>query len=102
MIVSAPTSQRGCTEVGPRHGSRPPAGHSGEGAAVDDFTTDIIPVDYVPPQNGEDATNTSLTVFIEQFFTDDFRVFADILYSEHEAYQEYRTATVVRDCTRCC
>lgn len=68
-----------------------PAGHSGEGASPDDFTTDIIPVDYVPPQNGEDATNTSLTVFVEQFVTEDLRVFVDALYSEHEAYQEYRT-----------
>ena len=68
-----------------------PAGHSGEGATVDDFTTDIIPVDYVPPQNGEDATNTSLTLFAEHFLSDDFRVFVDVLYSEHEAYQEYRT-----------
>lgn len=68
-----------------------PAGHSGEGATVDDFTTDIMPVDYVPPQNGEDASNTSLTVFVEQSITEDFRVFADVLYSEHEAYQEYRT-----------
>ena len=68
-----------------------PAGHSGEGATVDDFTSDVIPVDYVPPQNGEDATNTSLTLFVEQFFSDDFRVFVDLLYSEHEAYQEYRT-----------
>ena len=48
-----------------------PAGHSGEGATVDDFTTDIIPVDYVPPQNGEDATNTSLTLFAEHFLSDD-------------------------------
>ena len=68
-----------------------PAGHSGEGATVDDFTTDIIPVDYVPPQNGEDATITSLTLFAEHFLSDDFRVFVDLLYSEHEAYQEYRT-----------
>ena len=68
-----------------------PAGHSGENASVDDFTTDLIPVDYVPPQNGEDASNTSLTVFFEQFVTEEFRVFADVLYSEHEAYQEYRT-----------
>ena len=68
-----------------------PAGHSGEGATVDDFTTDIIPVDYVPPQNGEEATNTSLTLFVEQYVSEDFRVFVDLLYSEHEAYQEYRT-----------
>ena len=68
-----------------------PAGHTGEGASADDFTSDIIPVDYVPPQNGEDATNTSLTLFVEQYLSDDFRVFADLLYSEHEAYQEYRT-----------
>ncbi len=67
------------------------AGHSGEGATEDDFSTDIIPVDYVPPENGEDASNTSLTLFAEHFFSDDFRVFADFLYSEHEAYQEYRT-----------
>ena len=67
------------------------AGHSGEGATADDYTTDIIPVDYVPPQNGEDATNTSLTLFAEHFFSDDFRIFVDLLYSEHEAYQEYRT-----------
>lgn len=68
-----------------------PAGHSGEGASPDDFTTDIIPVDYVPPQNGEDATNVSLTVFFEQSLTDRLRAYADILYSEHEAYQEFRT-----------
>lgn len=69
-----------------------PAGHSGEGTTADDFTTDIIPVDYVPPQNGEDASNTSLTLFVEQFFSEDLRVFVDVLYSEHEAYQEYRTS----------
>ena len=68
-----------------------PAGHSGDGATVDDFTTDIIPVDYVPPQNGEDASNVSFTVFFEQSLADNLRVYADILYSEHEAYQEYRT-----------
>ena len=68
-----------------------PAGHSGEGTTADDFTSDIIPIDYVPPQNGEDATNTSLTLFVEQYLSDDFQVFADFLYSEHEAYQEYRT-----------
>ena len=67
------------------------AGHSGVGATADDFTTDIIPVDYVPPQNGEDATNTSLTLFVEQFLTDELRVFVDFLYSDHKAYQEYRT-----------
>lgn len=67
-------------------------GLSGEGTTEDDFTTDIVPVDYVPPQNGEDATNTSFTVAVEQFFSDDFRVFLDLLYSEHEAYQEYRTS----------
>lgn len=32
-----------------------PAGHTGEAASADDFTSDVIPVDYVPPQNGEDA-----------------------------------------------
>ena len=68
-----------------------PAGHDGAGAGVDEFTTDIVPVDYVPPQNGEDASNTSLTVSAEQFFSENFRVFVDLLYSEHEAYQEYRT-----------
>lgn len=68
-----------------------PAGHGGEGATPEDFTTDIIPVDYVPPQNGEDASNISVTVFAEQFLTDDLRVFLDVLYSEHEAYQEFRT-----------
>ena len=68
-----------------------PAGHSGEGASPDDFTTDIVPVDYVPPQNGEDATNVSLTVFFEQSLTDRLRAYADVLYSEHEAYQEFRT-----------
>ena len=68
-----------------------PAGHSGEGAAVEEFTEDVALVDYVPPQNGEDASNTSVTLFAEQFFSDEFRIFVDYLYSKHEAYQEYRT-----------
>ena len=67
------------------------SGHSGENATEDDFTTDVLPVDYVPPQNGEDASNTSMTLFAEYFVTDKFRLFADLLYSEHNAYQEYRT-----------
>ena len=68
-----------------------PAGHSGVGATPDDFTSDIVRSDLFFPQNGADSTNTSLNLYVEQHLTDHLRVYADVLASDYEAYQEYRT-----------
>ena len=68
-----------------------PAGHSGVGATQADFNTDITPTDYVDPQNGEDSTNTSFTVRVEQYLTDDLRVYADVLFSDLDSWQQHRT-----------
>ena len=68
-----------------------PAGHSGAAAQPDDFTTDIAPWDHVFPQNGEDSTNIAATLNLEHYLTDSFRIHADIMYSSHDAYQEFET-----------
>ena len=64
-------------------------GHSGLGATPADFTTDIVPWDYVDPQNGMDSTRSSLAVRLNQDFGDDWRVYVDVLFSKNEAYREY-------------
>ena len=68
-----------------------PAGHSGVGATPDDFTSDIVRSDLFFLQNGADSTNTSLNLYVEQHLTDNLRVYADLLASDHESYQEYKT-----------
>ena len=68
-----------------------PDGHSGVGATPDDFTSDIVRSDLFYSQNGEDSTNTSLNLYVEQYLTDNLRVYADVLFSEHDAYQAYQT-----------
>ena len=68
-----------------------PASHSGLGATVDDFTTDLAPTDSVLPFNGEDSTNTSFSLNAYQDITDSFRVYADVLYSSHDSLRERRT-----------
>ncbi len=67
-----------------------PADHSGVGATVEDFKVDdVTPLDWITPQNGADSSTESLSVNLEQYITDDLRVYADILYARHEAYQEH-------------
>ena len=68
-----------------------PAGHSGLGATVDDFMTEIAPADAVLPSNGEDAANTSFSMRVRQHVTDSLDAYADILHSDHESMQERRT-----------
>ena len=52
------------------------------------FTGAPYPYDFVPPQNGVDSTNTSLLINVEQYVTDNLRVFADINWSLNESYQQ--------------
>ena len=85
-----------------------PAGHSGEGATADDFVRFArywgrvpgvgfvsvsepapVPFDTLPAQNGIDGENTSLTLSLEQYVTDDLRVYADVVWSMNESYQEH-------------
>ena len=66
------------------------AGHSGIGATEGDFTTDILPWDYVDPQNGMDSTINSLTLRLEQNFGDDWTVNADFLFTKGESYRAYQ------------
>lgn len=68
-----------------------PAGHSGVGATADDFSTDIAPGDYVLPQNGEDSTITSYNLRVEQYLSDEIRLYADLLVSNSDSYQEFIT-----------
>ena len=70
-----------------------PPDHSGVGATVDDFLVNqVVPVDYVPPQNGSDRSSNALNITLEQYLTDDFRVYVDILYSDLDSYQEFQTS----------
>ena len=67
-----------------------PADHSGVGATVEDFKVDdVTPLDWIQPQNGADSSTESLSLNLEQYITDDLRVYADILYARHEAYQQH-------------
>ena len=68
-----------------------PAGHSGVGATFDDFTLDRARTDLFRPQNGADSTNTSANLHVEQYITGNLRVYADVLASDYEAYQEFST-----------
>ena len=51
---------------------RLPAGHGGVGATPDDFISDIGRSDVFYPQNGEDSTNTSLNLYVEQYLTGNY------------------------------
>lgn len=88
----APTFFR-CVRNGPRY--QLPANHSGAGATVDDFIVfargepSPIPYDSLLPQNGEESTTDSITVNFEQYLTDDLRVYADLIYSKRDSYQEH-------------
>ncbi|MDE0129225.1 MAG: TonB-dependent receptor [Gammaproteobacteria bacterium] len=62
---------------------------SGVGATPEDFTTDIKPFDFVPPQNGEDSTRESLQLNAEQYLTDNIRIYASALISDVESRQEF-------------
>ncbi|MDE0422774.1 MAG: TonB-dependent receptor [Gammaproteobacteria bacterium] len=66
-------------------------GHSGLGATVEDFTTDIAPTDYVTPYNGSDSTTRAAYVRAEQSFGENLMLYGEVLYSELEAFQETRT-----------
>ena len=68
-----------------------PPGHSGVGATVDDFTEELEPFDYVPPQNGWVSESLGLNVRAEQYFGDDLMVYGEALFSEHDAYIQERT-----------
>ena len=68
-----------------------PANHSGLGATVDDFTTEIAPTDAVLPYNGENSTNTAFSLRVRQRLTDSLDGYAEILHSDHESLQERRT-----------
>lgn len=68
-----------------------PAGHSGVGATPADFSSEIAKTDYVSPQNGEDSTNTSFNVRVEQYLTDNLRVYADVLVSNLDSWQQFQT-----------
>ena len=74
-----------------------PADHSGAGATEDDFFTFTnkpgdtapTPLDELPPQNGLDSSTRSLSLNVEQYITDNLRVYADVNWSINESYQEY-------------
>ena len=68
-----------------------PPGHSGVGATVDDFTEDLALFDYVPPQNGWFSESLGLNLRAEQYLGEDLMVYAEALFSEHDAYIEERT-----------
>ncbi len=68
-----------------------PQGHSGVGATVDDFTTNIVPADIVAPQNGEHTRNESGTLYLEQYVTEDLRLYADFLYSNNVSSRNQNT-----------
>ena len=68
-----------------------PQGHSGVGATVDEFTTDIVPADVVEPQNGEHTRNESGTLYLEQYVTEDLRLYADFLYSNNVSSRNQNT-----------
>ena len=70
----------------PRNYRALPPDHSGMGATPEDFS-DPSRSNLFWPQNGEDSTNTSLSLNLEQYITDNLRVYADVLVSRHDAYQ---------------
>ena len=64
---------------------------SGQGATTDDFVRPPKQFDYVSPQNGEDSTNDSLYVNLEQYIGDSVRAYASVSISNHDAYQQFPT-----------
>lgn len=69
-----------------------PAGHDGVDATAEDFrVNDVTLFDHIVPRNGEDAVNSAYTLYLEQYLTDNLRVYADLLYSSRESFQELRT-----------
>lgn len=64
---------------------------SGAGATIDDFSTDIQPWDFVEPQNGADSTQQALTLDFEQYVTDDLRVYAGLLISRRDSFQNFQS-----------
>ena len=64
---------------------------SGAGATIDDFTTEIKPWDFVEPQNGADSTQEALTLDFEQYVTDDLRVYAGLLISRRDSFQNFQS-----------
>ena len=88
----APTLFR-CVRNAPRY--QLPANHSGQGATVEDFIQfargepSPTPFDVIAPQNGEQSSTDSFTMNVEQYVTDNLRVYADLVYSKRDSYQEY-------------
>ncbi len=91
-FASQPATIR-CKRGTPRY--QLPADHSGLGASVDDFIVfesgdpSPHPYDAIDPQNGADSRTDSLSLSLEQYLTDDLRIYADVLYTKLESYQEY-------------
>ena len=81
----------GCDYSNRRRLYQLPADHSGVGATVDEFSRTIRPYDQVLPRNGSDSTNTSFTMNVEQYITDNLRVYADVLYSKLDSSQDLAT-----------
>ncbi|MDE0661373.1 MAG: TonB-dependent receptor [Gammaproteobacteria bacterium] len=79
----------GCAWGSPRW--QLPSDHDGVGATVDDFTTEIVPADHIIPKNGEDSTNISFNLHLEQDLSERLSVYADVLYSDHQSYREEPT-----------
>ena len=92
VFASQPATIR-CKRRTPKY--QLPADHAGLGATVDDFIviergeTLPYPYDEIDPQNGAESSTDSFTVSFEQYLTDNLRVYADLLYSRHESYQEF-------------
>ncbi|MDE0193353.1 MAG: TonB-dependent receptor [Gammaproteobacteria bacterium] len=88
----APTFFR-CVRNDPRY--QLPENHSGAGATVEDFIVfargepSPTPFDTILPQNGEESTTDSFTINLEQYLMDDLRVYADLIYSKRDSYQEF-------------
>ena len=66
-------------------------GHSGVGATMDDFTTDITPTDYVTPYNGADSESLSFNGRVEQTVGEDMLFFGEAQLSDHDAFREFPT-----------
>ena len=52
---------------------------------------DVTPSDHLPPRNGEDAVNSAYTLALEQYLSDNLRVYADVLYSRRDSLQDQPT-----------
>ncbi len=68
-----------------------PQGQSGAGASPDDFSGDITPFDFVPPENGADRTTMSIRFNAEQYINEDLRIYASGLRSEIESRQLFQS-----------